>query len=83
MAQRKKRSRQDYLNESADILCKQTYRLCKASCGRGGEADAKALKELCGVLKEAAAFSAALEKAPAAAETLKIVFADVPEAYGL
>lgn len=83
MAQRKKRKRQDYLNESAELLCRQTWRLCKASCGREAAVDAKALKELCGVLKEAAAFSAALEKGPGEGETLKVVFADVPEAYGL
>ena len=83
MARRKKR-RQDYLNDSADLLCRQTYRLCKESCGGKGQAvDAKTLKELCGVLKEAAAFSAALEKGSGEAETLKIVFADVPEAYGM
>lgn len=81
MARRKKR--QDYLLASAELLCKQTYRLCRASCGRDAAVDAKALKELCGVLKEAAAFSSALEKGPSEGETLRVVFADVPEAYGM
>ena len=82
MAQRKKKDRQTYLSESAELLCKQTWRLCKTSCGRAA-VDAKTLKELCGVLKEAAAFSAALDKGTNEPETLKIMFADVPEAYGM
>ena len=83
MAERKRKDRQAYLNLSADLLCRQTYRLCKESCRGKTGTDAKALKELCGVLKEAAAFSAALEKGSPAPETLRIVFADVPEAYGM
>ena len=83
MAERKERDRQSYLNKSAALLCRQTWRLCRESCRPKTTMDAKTLKELCGVLKEAAAFSAALEKGSGEAETLKIVFADVPEAYGV
>ena len=80
---RRKKQRQDYLNGSADLLCKQTYRLCRENCGGRAAVDAKTLKELCCVLKEAAAFSSALEKGAGEAETLKVVFSDVPEAYGM
>ena len=83
MAQRRKKDRQRYLADSADLLCRQTWRLCKTSCGKDAATDAKTMKELCGVLKEAAAFSAALEKGSGEAETVKIVFGDVPEAYGM
>ncbi len=83
----KKRTRRDrdhYLNASADILCKQAYKMCRATFGaKGGAADSKSIKEACSALKEAAALSAALQKAPSTGEALRIEFSGAAEDYSI
>ena len=52
----KKMSREEQLEKSADILCKNAYRLCKETFGAGGKknVDAKTLKEVSAAVKESA-----------------------------
>ena len=52
----RKMSREEQLEKSADILCKNAYRLCKESfCGQGkNRVDAKTLKEVSAAVKESA-----------------------------
>ena len=77
----KKRDRRYYLNAGTELLTREAYRLCRGSL-KAGDADLKTLKELCGLLKEAAALSGAVEKTePAAGETLRVVFEGLAEEY--
>ena len=69
------KDRNDYLNKSADIVCKAVYDACRGMKKDGG-ADAKGLKELCGVLKEAIGISAALEKTDGGEAGLLVTFDD-------
>ena len=66
----KKMSRQEQLEKSADILCKNAYRLCKETFGgRNAAVDAKTLKEVSAAVKETVNVSESLRKhdeAPAA-----------------
>ena len=50
----KKMSREEQLEKSADILCKNAYRLCKETFGgrNGKKVDAKTLKEVSAAVKE-------------------------------
>ena len=52
----RKMSREEQLEKSADILCKNAYRLCKESfCGKGkARVDAKTLKDVSAAVKESA-----------------------------
>lgn len=52
----KKMSREEQLEKSADILCRNAYRLCKETFGGRGTAcvDAKTLKEVSAAVKESA-----------------------------
>ena len=51
----KKMSREEQLEKSADILCKNAYRLCKETFGgRNAAVDAKTLKEVSAAVKESA-----------------------------
>ncbi len=52
----KKMSREEQLERSADILCKNAYRLCKETFGgkKGKGVDAKTLKEVSAAVKESA-----------------------------
>ena len=53
----KKMSRETQREKSADILCKNAYRLCKETFGgrnRGKAVDAKTLKEVSAAVKESA-----------------------------
>ena len=52
----RKMSREEHLERSADILCKNAYRLCKQSFGgsNGKEVDAKTLKDVGAAVKECA-----------------------------
>ena len=52
----KKMSREEQLERSADILCKNAYRLCKETFGgkNGKGVDAKTLKEVSAAVKESA-----------------------------
>lgn len=81
MAGRKK-DRNDYLNRSADLMCKRVYALCREAVNRESPADAKALKDLCGLLKETVSVSLSLEKSgEAAAETIRVTFEGPLEDY--
>ena len=72
----RKKGREDYLNASADILCRQAYRMCRSVYGKkDAVADAKNLKDACAALREAAALSGALQKTDReAGEVLRVVF---------
>ena len=52
----RKMSREEQLEQSADILCKNAYRLCKETFGAGGtkNVDAKTLKDVSAAVKESA-----------------------------
>ena len=53
----RKMSREEHLERSADILCKNAYRLCKETfCGaaKGKAVDAKTLKDVSAAVKESA-----------------------------
>ena len=53
----KKMSREEQLEKSADILCKNAYRLCRETFGgknNGKGVDAKTLKEVGAAVKESA-----------------------------
>ena len=52
----KKMSREEQLEKSADILCKNAYRLCKETFGASGKknVDAKTLKDVSAAVKESA-----------------------------
>ena len=60
----KKMSREEQLEKSADILCKNAYRLCKETFGAGGKknVDAKTLKEVSAAVKESANVAELVEK---------------------
>ena len=63
---RKKKSREDYLNNSADLLCKAAYELCENNFGKKSRKesppDAKSLKETCCAVKEAINIASGLYK---------------------
>ena len=82
---RAKRDRAYYLNASADILCRQAYRMVKTAYGAKEQTpDAKGMKDACAALKEAAALSASLQRDAAdSGQTLRIVFEDGTEDYAL
>ena len=72
---RQAKDRAYYLNKSADLLSKRVYALCREAAGRGADADAKGLKDLCALLKEAVGFSLSLEKSgETATGTLHVTF---------
>lgn len=53
----KKMTREEQLEKSADILCKNAYRLCKETFGgaaKGKAVDAKTLKDVSAAVKESA-----------------------------
>ena len=52
----KKMTREEQLEKSADILCKNAYRLCKETFGTGkaNPVDAKTLKDVSAAVKESA-----------------------------
>ena len=52
----KKMSREEQLEKSADILCKNAYRLCRETfgTGKGKPVDAKTLKDVSAAVKESA-----------------------------
>lgn len=52
----KKMSRQEQLERSADILCRNAYRLCRETFGgkKGKGVNAKTLKEVSAAVKESA-----------------------------
>ncbi|MBQ7687678.1 MAG: hypothetical protein IJT27_00530 [Clostridia bacterium] len=79
------KKREDYLNASADMLCRQAYRMCKRACGaKDSRPDAKEIKETCSALKEAAALSEALRKASQMPESgLRIIFENSAEDYAV
>ena len=59
----KKMSREDQLERSADILCKNAYRLCKETFGgKNNKVDAKTLKEVSAAVKETVNVSESLKK---------------------
>ncbi len=70
----KKEVRGKYLNRSADLVSKAVCNLCKKSLANSEEADAKMLKELCGVLKEIIAINTSLDKDNCdTGETIRII----------
>jgi hypothetical protein len=74
------RDRNDYLNRGTDLVCRRAYALVRD--GAKKTADAKTLKELCGLLKEAAGLSLSLDKAAeAGGEEIVVRFEGVPEAW--
>ena len=79
---KKRRDRGYYLNAGADLLAREAYRYCKAGLRAGAGEDLKTLKELCGLLKEAAALAGTVEKAESSpAQTLTVVFDALAEDY--
>ena len=52
----KKMTREEQLEKSADILCKNAYRLCRETFGTGRNkpVDAKTLKDVSAAVKESA-----------------------------
>ena len=76
-----KHGRNDYLNRGADVVCRAAYELCRKA-KRERDLDAKQLKDLCAVLKEAIGISLSLEKsadAPGAGVT--VTFDDALSEY--
>ena len=72
---REKKDRAYYLNKSADLVSRRVYGLCREAVRRESPADAKALKDLCGLLKEAVSFSLSLEKSgETQTETIRVIF---------
>ncbi|MBR3767922.1 MAG: hypothetical protein IKL10_06760 [Clostridia bacterium] len=75
-----KKSREEYLELCADILCKSVYKMCRENYSlRDGKEkyDPKSLKETCSAVKEAAAVVSGLEKKQNSEnESIRIVFAD-------
>ncbi len=69
------RSRNTYLSKSADVLSRQVYGLFRET-KKAGQPDAKSLKELCGVLKEAVSISQALEKTGGEEAGVRVAFDD-------
>lgn len=77
----RKRSREEYLELCADILCKEAYRMCKNNYSKKGgieKTDAKSLKEVCSAVKEASTVVSGLEK-KVSAESIRIIFSDTEE----
>lgn len=78
-----KKGRQYYLEKSTDILCKCVYRLCKdafLAVSGGSVPDAKALKEVCAVVKETAAVVSGLDKKNVPEnDGIKIIFQDTED----
>ena len=69
----KKMSREEQLERSADILCKNAYRLCKETFGgsaRGKPVDAKTLKDVSAAVKESANVAELVGKRPAGSAAL-------------
>ncbi len=64
----KKMSREKQLEKSADILCKNAYRLCRETFGGSGKTpvDAKTLKEVGAAVKESANVAELVGRRPAA-----------------
>lgn len=59
----KKISREEQLERSADILCRNAYRLCRETFGgRNAAVDAKTLKEVSAAVKETVNVSESLKK---------------------
>ena len=59
----RKMSREEQLEKSADILCKNAYRLCKETFGgKDAVVDAKILKEVSAAVKETVNVSEGLRK---------------------
>lgn len=74
----RKRSREEYLELCADILCREAYRMCKRCYvkAEGREkGDAKSLKEACSAVKEAANVVSGLEK-KTTSDSITISFSD-------
>ena len=67
------RGRNDYLNKSADIVCRAVYETCRRAKKENAQ-DVKQLKELCGVLKEAIGVSLSLEKTQGEQAGLLVTF---------
>ena len=63
----RKMSREEQLERSADILCKNAYRLCKETFGGRGKdhIDAKTLKEVSAAVKESANVAELVGRRPA------------------
>ena len=76
-----KKDRSYYLNKSADLMSKRVYALCREATDRERPADAKALKDLCGLLKEAVSFSLSLEKSGETTEAIRVTFEGPLEDY--
>ncbi len=79
---REKKDRAYYLNKSADLMSKRVYGLCRDAVRGDAPADAKALKDLCGLLKEAVSFSLSLEKSgETQGETIRVTFEGALQDY--
>lgn len=78
------KSRENYLEKCADILCEAAYRMCRDNFGRGKskeKCDPKILKDTCSAVKEAAAVASGLDKKEVSSgEEIRIVF-EGPEEY--
>ncbi len=77
----RKRSREQYLELCADILCRAAYRMCRENYKNKGDeerTDPKILKETCTAVKEAAAVVSGLEK-KVNTESIRIMFSDTQE----
>mgnify|MGYP006052788103 CR=1 FL=1 len=70
------KSRLDYLQLCADILCKSAYKMCReVSREKSEKFEAKELKEVCAAVKEAAAVVGAIEKSDSPqCEEIRIIF---------
>ena len=78
----RKKDRAYYLNQSADIVSKRVYDLCREAVKGDPPADARALKDLCGLLKEAVGFSLSLEKSgETQVETVRVTFEGALQDY--
>ena len=78
----RKKDRTYYLNQSADIVSKRVYALCRDAVKGDSPADARALRDLCGLLKEAAAVSLTLEKSgETQTETVRVTFEGALQDY--
>lgn len=83
-----KNDRCDYLNRSADILCKAAYRLCSDSFAqKRGEKknapDAKTLKETCCAVKEAIAISESLSRNTDTGAELRVILEGESSNYAI
>ncbi|MBR5409876.1 MAG: hypothetical protein IK104_04325 [Clostridia bacterium] len=74
---RGRRGAYDYLNDASLKLAKTVYKLTSENCGGRGTPDVKTVKELEGLVKEAAGICLSLEKSGAAeVPEIRVVFDD-------